>query len=355
MSEKNEIVGEGYKEREILRSIDYRDFSYSETNEELNDIRQRLKLLKKFPKNELRIKYWNKLLLVSKDSPACFIEMLNLVTEEDYKFHNTDENNKQETKWIFEKFQTNKKHRIEMLPSNIQLKELAENLNNLFIKDVKVLMNLGGNSHFINTFLLSIENLAWLNLSNCNINNMHVKNIFQSISRGKLKKLKGIILTNNCKIRMDQLHDDLKLINKGDLQYLEIDKEYDPETTSTLKRLIVPEDFKIKTDAQKLVYLLKHGIIGKENDISANKDVTEEDVIIDYGICDGNWYERVQLGLEASLRSISYKVTLNKKLADSIKNSLSDKVFIHSNSNNIPRIKARVKSNHKIGKPYRKL
>lgn len=185
-----------YKKDELIadytveRQIDYKDVDYLVPRQDVQDIRRRLEILRKFDNGNVRVKYWNKLQNVGKDSPACFIEMLRYVRNFEFRFHKAIEEDSQEGSgeevewsWMFKKLQTNKKHRIEMLPGNIDLSGLVADLNEV-AADVSVVFNIGGNRHLLSSALYSMRSLVWLNMGDSNVSNGKVHSLLQVINRG---------------------------------------------------------------------------------------------------------------------------------------------------------------------------
>jgi hypothetical protein len=309
----NEIV----LSAQVQNKINYRDYDYS--HEKVSNVRQRLGILKKFDNRDLKIKYWNKLIATGKDSPGCFIEMIKNSRTIDFNFHNIDKNTEIEWNWVFRKLQVNQKHRIEMLPANVDLIDLVRDLNEIIYNN-KVVFNIGQNHHLLNNVLYSMNNLIWLNLTNSELTNSKIHSIFQVMNRGKLQNLRGLIITNNVNVQFEELKKDLSDLTRGKLQYLETDLkdklEGGKENKHLLEVINVGTEFKLMNDAKKLKYLSEIGII-------ENKD---QDVLIDFGVCQENWGERVKLGLIDSYKGISYKVKLNKVDAKLRERVVSEKI-----------------------------
>lgn len=302
--------------------INYKDYDYS--NEPVKNIRQRLQILRRFGKGEIQIKYWDKLVASGKDSFGCFIEMVKNRYEIDFKFHDTVKtHNEIEWNWVYRKLQVNDKHRVEMLPENIDLVGLVRDLNEIVCSN-EIMLNIGGCQHLLNNSLYSMNNLVWLNLSASQLTNSKVHSIFQVINMNRLKNLRGLVLTNNDGIKFEQLKNDLEKLVAGRLQYLETDLK-DEETemqregdnaTSVLELIAVGSEFKLMNDAKKIKYLIEIGII----------EISNRDVLIDIGICDEGWTERAKLGLLDGYKSLSYKVNLNKKDAKLRERVVSEKI-----------------------------
>lgn len=332
-------------ETEIKVKIKYTDYSYTIPNESLKDIRQRLGILRKFNNRDLKLKYWEKLLISGKDSPSSFIEIIKDAKEIDFHTHNHESKN--EHQWVIKKLQIGENHRIEMLPDNIELIELIRDLNDVNIKN-DIIFNIGKHNYLLTSLLYSMQNLVWLSMNDSGIKMNKIVSLIQAINRGQLSNLKAIVLTNNSDITMKGLKVELKKIRKGSLQYLEIDLEEElnegGEDDSILEKLEIDNDkFKFMNDGKKYKYLVEKGIIkdGGEN----------SKLIIDYGVVTEGWTERVRLGLVDSLKSTSYKVKLNKQEAVMKERAIGEKIStstIRSEINSvklIPRVKRPKRSN----------
>lgn len=301
-------------ETEITNKIKYTDYNYVIPIESIKDVRQRLNILRRFTTRELRLKYWQKLLATGKDSAGSFIEMIKDSKEADFKFH--DHQRKGEHDWVFKKLQADDNHRIEMLPENIELIDLIKDLNEVLIKN-DIIFSIGKHNFFLTNILFSMKNLTWLSMSSSSITVSKIGSIVRVINRGQLGNLKAIILTNNPSLTMIELKNELKKIQRGKLQYLETDLENEEKHDLILERVdIGNNNFKFMNDGKKLKFLVESGIIKDEN----NK------IMIDYGIVNEGWPERVRMGLADSFRGISYRVNLNKIEAALMEQVLSEKI-----------------------------
>lgn len=306
-----------YKKDELIadytveRQIDYKDVDYLVPRQDVQDIRRRLEILRRFDNGNVRVKYWNKLQNVGKDSPACFIEMLRYVRNFEFRFHKAIEEDSQEGSgeevewsWVFKKLQTNKKHRIEMLPGNIDLSGLVADLNEV-AADVSVVFNIGGNRHLLSSALYSMRSLVWLNMSDSNVSNGKVHSLLQVINRGGLPNLCAIVLTGNPGVDVTMLEEDLRRLTTGKLQYLEGDWDELPENGAVLRPLAVSSEFRLMGDAGKLAYLVRTGLIGRA-----------VDVLVEYSVCNGfSWSSCVQAGVHSSSRGRSFAVHVDVERA----------------------------------------
>lgn len=338
----------------IERRINYKDIDYSECAD-ISETRRRVDILKKMGKGETRVKYWNKLQCVRKDSTGCFIEMMKNYHKYEFQFHNLtkiekvkgegkgeeEEQNEEQHhlnkyNWVYRKLCINERHRVEMLPYNIDLKELVEDLNEMRKENnVEIIFNIGGNNQLLNNFLYHIRNLVWLNIGESKLNNIKFQSLIQVINRGGLNNLTGLVITNNVQLCKEKLIQDLKKLNKGKLQYLEGNFEVERITTnnnghdSIIEEIEVGLDFKLMNDGKKYEYLKKKGIIkvDNENVENNNNNNNNNKVLIDFGVCHRfEWGDRVKLGLSHSHKGRSYKVKVN--LEESIRRErvLSEKI-----------------------------
>lgn len=315
-------------EVEIKSKIKYTDYNYVMPSDSLKDIRQRLGILRRFNTRELKLKYWEKLLVTGKDAPGSFIEIVKDAREIDFRTH--DFESKNENHWIFKKLRACEHHRIEMLPDNIDMIELIRDLNEILIKN-DIVFNIGKHNFLLTNVLYSMQNLVWLSMNNSGVTMNKIVSLVQAINRGQLKNLKAIVLTNNKGITMKDLKNELKKIQKGKLQYLETDLEEeekekegnDEKEGSILEKLEIDvnDQFKFMNDAKKLMYLIGKGII--KDDLEETKRI-----IIDYGIVTEGWNERVRLGLADSFKGNSYKVKLMKVEAALKERALGEKISV---------------------------
>lgn len=313
----NDNFTDSYKKDELIadftveRKIEYKDVDYIVPKQDVQDIRRRLEILKKFGDGNVRVKYWNKLQNVGKDSPACFIEMLRYMRNFEFRFHKVVEENSQEGEgeevewsWVFKKLQTRKKHRIEMLPGNIDLSGLVADLNEVGL-DLSVVFNIGGNRHLLSSALYSMRGLVWLNMSDSNVSNGKVHSLLQVINRAGLPNLCAMILTGNPAVDMKTLEEDLRRLTTGKLQYLEGDWDELPENGSVLRPLAVSGEFRLMGDAGKLAYLVRTGVVDRA-----------VDVLVEYSVCnDFSWPCRVQAGVHSSSRGRSFAVHVDVERA----------------------------------------
>lgn len=304
-------------ETAIKNKIKYTDYNYFTPIEAVKDIRQRLSILRRFNKRELRVKYWEKLLATGKDSVGGFIELIKDVREIDFQFH--DNERKLEHDWIFKKLQTDSNHRIDMLPDNVDLIDLIRDLNEVLIKN-DIIFNIGGCNFMLTNILFSMKNLSWLSMNNSGITKGKIHNIVQVINRGQLNNLKAIVVTNNPGLKLSDLKEELRKIQRGKLQYLEIDlvDEEDKEGDDGILEKIEIHDieFRMMNDGKKLKYLIEKRIIKDD----------KSKCIIDYGIVNKGWSERVRLGLADSSKSLSYKVNVNREEAKLRERVVSEKI-----------------------------
>lgn len=313
----NDNFTDSYKKDELIadftveRKIEYKDVDYIVPKQDVQDIRRRLEILKKFGDGNVRVKYWNKLQNVGKDSPACFIEMLRYMRNFEFRFHKVVEENSQEGEgeevewsWVFKKLQTSKKHRIEMLPGNIDLSGLVADLNEARV-DLSVVFNIGGNRHLLSNALYSLRSLVWLNMSDSNVSNGKVHSLLQVINRAGLPNLCAMVLTGNPGVDMRTLEEDLRRLTTGKLQYLEGDWDELPENGSILRPLAVSGEFRLMGDAGKLAYLVRTGVVDRA-----------VDVLVEYSVCnDFSWPCRVQAGVHSSSRGRSFAVNVDVERA----------------------------------------
>lgn len=313
----NDNFTDSYKKDELIadftveRKIEYKDVDYIVPKQDVQDIRRRLEILKKFGDGNVRVKYWNKLQNVGKDSPACFIEMLRYMRNFEFRFHKVVEENSQEGEgeevewsWVFKKLQTSKKHRIEMLPGNIDLSGLVADLNEVRV-DLSVVFNIGGNRHLLSNALYSLRSLVWLNMSDSNVSNGKVHSLLQVINRAGLPNLCAMVLTGNPGVDMRTLEEDLRRLTTGKLQYLEGDWDELPENDSILRPLAVSGEFRLMGDAGKLAYLVRTGVVDRA-----------VDVLVEYSVCnDFSWPCRVQAGVHSSSRGRSFAVNVDVERA----------------------------------------
>lgn len=304
-------------EVEIQSRVHYKDYDYFLPKQDVRDVRQRLKILSKFNGNpSLKDKYWEKLLITGKDSPGCFIEMIKNRPKGELLFHNTTSSNANEWKWVYQKLQAHDSHRIEMLPENVGLVELVRDLNEIICAN-QVLFNIGKSNHLLNNVLYSMNNLTWLNMADSGLTTSKIQSILQMINRGKLQRLKALVITGNDRIEMQDLKSELEKVYRGELQYLETDlKADDAGDGSILEPLAVSNEFKLMNDAKKLQYLIRRGVICGD----------ESEVTIDYGVSNHDWNERVKLGLAESYRGLSYRVLLKRSEAKLSERLLSEKI-----------------------------
>lgn len=318
---KNELIAD----YTVERKIEYRDVDYFLPRQDARDIRRRLDILRNFSDGDVRVKYWSKLQNVGKDSPACFIEMMRYLGNFEFLFHSAKD--EIEWSWIFRKLQVNSRHRIEMLPGNVDLNGLITDLNELRTR-VDVLLNIGGNSHLLNNALYSLRGLVWLNVSNSNLSNDKIQSIIQVINRGGLQNLRALVLTGNPVLDMKKLEQDLRRLTKGKLQYLETDCEEggiegesnNGDNGGTLERIEVSGEFKLMNDAKKFDYLVRRGIIDGGGGTTGG-------ILVDYIVCNAfEWGHAVKQGLATSCLGRSYRVVMDPVGALTLERAVGEKL-----------------------------
>lgn len=351
----------------IQRKINYKDYDY--VNSEILEIHRRIGILKKMKDENLKVKYWNKLMESKKDSIGTFIEMLKNYRNYKFQFHdlndnhnnhnnnnddlnNNNENHRLQTSkddwnWVFRKLCVNERHRVEMLPSNIELHDLVQDLNELINgMKIEIVFNIGGNNSLLSNSLYQMNSLTWLNISSSQINNSKMQCLIQVINRGLLNNLKAIVITDN-DIEKKKLEQDLKKLTRGNLQYIEANFEEflndcnhndikSLKENEILQEIEVNFEFKLMNDSRKLQYLINRGIIKNEEikpkdndeDDYDNNIIQENDrILIDFGVCEKfEWNERVKLGLLNSYKSKSYKVKIDMERAKFDERVLSEKI-----------------------------
>ena len=323
MSSSNQLALEPNDE-EVCASVSYKAVDHSTTGNDLKEALQRLSILARLDTPELRAKYWSKLLETGKDTPGCILEMVQMNPRQNFPFHveqADDEMRQSKWHWVFRKLQVSPKHRLEMIPTNVHLSELVRDLNELNTRTT-VIFNLTKNSELLDKTLFHLVNLEWLNLSDCNLSIMKVRNIVHAMNRGNLKHLKALILTGNPAITVEGLHSELAKVTKGELQYIELSPIGLAEKvreTSILRPLELRPNTKLLNDAKRFKFLLDEKVIVSHNH-------TVNNIWIDYCVCNDGWGERVKIGLASSVKSVSFKVVLQREQAARAERVLGEKI-----------------------------